>query len=190
MLNQNYRTIRDEFIHIYEEDFNNLHQFTTCVKEGGIWNVFLLIQNGRIEMDNVNRCPKTWDLIKNLNLLTGVRYGYCYFSILRPDTYVTPHYGVYNFKLRCQLPLIVPNGVDDENLYLKVRNDIVYFREGQGFVFDDSYLHEVTYNNHENVEMEKRLEIYNNRVVLLFDFWHPDLSSSEIEGIKYCLPFN
>jgi len=49
------------------------------------------------------------------------------------------------------------------------------------------FLHEVRFNN-PNINEEERMDIRNNRVVLLFDFWHPDLVQSEIDAIKYCLP--
>lgn len=61
---------------------------------------------------------------------------------------------------------------------MKVAEQIVNWIPGKCLLFDDSFLHEVW---HKGPEGEPR-------IVLLFDFWHPDLSEIEKKALFYCLP--
>jgi aspartate beta-hydroxylase len=49
---------------------------------------------------------------------------------------------------------------------------MVYLEEGKVIVFDDSFEHEAA-NEHCN----------HPRVVLVIDFWHPDLSDEEVREV-------
>src|SRR5579862_9457090 len=66
-------------------------------------------------------------------------------------------------ELRCQLPLQVPGGCK-----LKVGDQEVEQQEGRCIVFDDSFLHSAWNDSGEA------------RFVLVFDFFHPDLTVPEI----------
>ena len=59
-----------------------------------------------------------------------------------------------------------------EESFLKVAGDPRPWEAGKMVIFDDSYLHEAA-----NLSKNKE------RVILLFDIWHPDLVMSEIEQI-------
>ena len=70
------------------------------------------------------------------------------------------------------MPLIVPEGADEDACGIRVGNEVRRWVVGQPLIFDDAYEHETW--NHTNQE----------RVVLLFDFWHPDLIPEEITAIQ------
>ena len=61
--------------------------------------------------------------------------------------------------MRAHIGLIVPK--DRENCTIRIADQIVAWEEGKGFVFDDTYDHEVWNDTDED------------RVVLLFDFNRP-----------------
>lgn len=86
------------------------------------------------------------------------------YSGLAPHTHIAPHYGYSNAKLRCQLPLQVPG-----RCRLKVGEHEVEQREGKCIVFDDSFLHSAWNDSDEP------------RFVLVFDFFHPDLTPEEVQ---------
>ena len=91
---------------------------------------------------------------------------------MAPGTQIAPHYGACNLKLRCHLPIIVPEA-EEKDLYLRVGADTVTWFKGNMIVFDDCYEHEAG-----------NLAKTGDRVVLLIDIWHPDLSKYEIQAIQ------
>lgn len=107
---------------------------------------------------------------------------------MAPDTHIKPHFGPTNKKLRCHLPLLIPststpgsaprgNPTDAKpssseqvitSSWLRVADEVRYLEEGKCVVFDDSFEHEAM-----NTSSEPR-------VVLIVDFWHPDLTDEEV----------
>lgn len=63
----------------------------------------------------------------------------------------------------CHLPLIVPENCGG----LRCGNQVENWREGAAYVFDDSIEHEAWNNSDQD------------RVVLLFDIWRPELTEEE-----------
>ncbi len=97
--------------------------------------------------------------------MTGTPFSYTFFSTMAPKTSIKPHFGACNLKLRCHFPLFVP-----EESYLRVAGEARPWEEGKMIVFDDSYEHEAA-----------NLNTSQERVILLIDIWHPDLTKSEID---------
>ena len=62
--------------------------------------------------------------------------------MLTGATYLAPHYGPFNAKLRGHLPLVVPT---DPAPVLVVAGQNVTWTEGRTIVFDDTYEHEVRF---------------------------------------------
>ena len=118
----------------------------------------------RSVLNNMNLYfPNTIKLINNLELF----YGWLFVSILEPNAYIPKHRGRYNHKLTCHLGI---EGLD--NCKFIIDNKIIKWEKGKFFVFNDFSYHEV---KHEGKE---------NRIVLIFDFFHPELSKKEIKQIK------
>jgi len=61
---------------------------------------------------------------------------------------------------------------------MRVADQVVDWQKGQCLVFDDSFEHEVTHAASSDCD----------RIVLLIDFWHPDLNDAEIAALKHHLP--
>lgn len=90
-----------------------------------------------------------------------------FFSRLAPGTHIPPHCGVSNHRVTVHLPLIVPGGCT-----IRVGEHIHAWQEGKLFAFDDSFEHEAW--NRGGSE----------RVVLIFETFHPDLDAAERLAIE------
>jgi len=88
------------------------------------------------------------------------------FSALRAGAHIPAHCGVSNAFLTAHLGLIVPQGCS-----IRVGNEKRQWSEGGGFVFDDSFEHEV-WNEGDS-----------RRIVFIARFYHPALTESEIEAL-------
>lgn len=84
------------------------------------------------------------------------------FSLFRGHARIPAHTGMFNTRLICHLPLIVPPGCG-----FRVGNETREWREGKLLIFDDSIEHEAWNDSGED------------RVVLIFDVWRPELSEQE-----------
>lgn len=90
-----------------------------------------------------------------------------FFSILRPHTHIPPHYGVANNRLTIHMPIIIP-----EKCKIRVGDKQHEWQNGKLYCFDDSFEHEAWNDSDEN------------RLVLIFETWHPDLSDDECKAIE------
>jgi len=144
-----------EFLRLYDENLRELSVISPeqrRITAGKSWKVFILRAFGRTLVDNCARCPETKSLIENVSGLSTVM-----FSVLEPDTYLSPHRGVYAGVLRCHIPLIIPAG----DCGIRVGAEIYRWQLGVPLVFDDTLEHEAWNRTTER------------RVVLLIDFLRP-----------------
>lgn len=93
------------------------------------------------------------------------------FSKLKADTRIPPHNGLLNTRLICHLPLIVPENCGA----LRVGNEQRPWVEGELLIFDDSIEHEAWNSSQEE------------RVILLFEIWRPELNEEERQLITTTL---
>ena len=100
--------------------------------------------------------------------MTQTPFSFTFFSTLKGQSSIASHYGPCNLRLRCHFPLIVP---PEGDCGMEVGGHKFRWEVGRAVFFDDCYEHRV-WNNTDN-----------DRVVLLFDIWHPDLTDIEIEAI-------
>lgn len=114
---------------------------------------------------NCELCPDTTKILKSIPGAT--EFGTALFSALAPGTRVASHCGYSNSKLRCQLPLQVPN-----NCGFKIADQTISMVEGSCFIFDDSFLH-TAWNESDR-----------SRFVLIFDFFHPNLTAEETKYLN------
>ena len=135
--------------------------------DSGSWNVSYLHLHGLDFSENLDLCPKTAAVI---NEIFPRHYHHSFFSALSPGTHITPHYGPTNKKLRCHFPLFVPK----DKAWLRVADRKVYLEEGVPVIFDDSFEHEAGNDDSESP-----------RVVLIVDFWHPDLTDEEVKFLGF-----
>jgi len=76
--------------------------------------------------------------------------------------HIPPHHGQTNCRYICHLPLKVPTGA-----WIRVGSDKRFHQRGELLAFDDSIEHEAKNDSQED------------RVVLIFDVWRPELTQEE-----------
>ena len=123
---------------------------------GGIhlakWKAFMFKSGDFIE-ENCRLAPKTAALIRGI---PGVYTAF--FSVLDPHQEITPHWGYYKGFLRYHLGVRIPYNNENKQCWLRVNSDreqnamqdkdlIVngeryYWKNGEGIIFDDNYLHD------------------------------------------------
>jgi tetratricopeptide (TPR) repeat protein len=127
------------------------------------WSSLYLWENGKPVEENVERCPAAFEALGQAPLPhISVRAPVVMFSRLAPGARIPPHTGMLNARLICHLPLIVPPGCG-----FRVGNEVRQWEEGKLLIFDDTIEHEAWNDGDED------------RVVLIFDIWRPELSDEE-----------
>lgn len=140
----------------------------------GSWSTYFLMNQGKWDKDKSSRCPQTKHLLESCgNLMEGIVYGNILFSVLKRGSVIEPHTSPCNFRLRCHLALAASAGFT-----LRVGKLTAGWETGRMLVFDDSFVHSVEHRDSVGQEVE-------DRVVLIFDIWHPEISQSEQCVLKY-----
>lgn len=127
------------------------------------WSALFFCENGRLFPETIARCPKTWEAVQAAPLpwIDGWEPTVM-FSLLRAGTLIPAHTGTHNTRLICHLPLVVP-----PDCGFRVGNQLREWEEGKLLIFDDTVEHEAW--NHSSED----------RVVLIFGVWRPELSEQE-----------
>lgn len=114
------------------------------------------------------RFPKTIAAVEAVDLPhISVRAPNVLFSKLSPGARIPAHHGMINTRLVCHLPLIVPPGCG-----FRVGGEMRPWEEGKLLIFDDSIEHEAWNDG------------VSDRMILIFDVWHPHLDSAERGAIS------
>lgn len=151
----------------------------------GEWDWHTYLSKGNVQGDFVMKFPETSKILNegfrgeenNYQLFEGTPFGFVFFSNLGSGAKIAPHNAPTNLRLRIHLPIVVAanNDVDAETglpkCGIRVANSIRSYRENNALVLDDAYDHEVWNETSEN------------RVVLLVDIWHPDVTQAEKEAV-------
>lgn len=180
-LEDNFEAIRDEYMNMHfrqktedsttgsdyiDEHKNFLHT--------GDWDWMSYVLKGKKQSSFAEKCPITASVLDSTSrLMTGTPLSFAFFSTMGPGAQIKPHFGPCNLRIRVHFPLVVPSG----DVGMKIGNEIVRWEAGKPLLFDDSYEHEV-WNRSSG-----------DRVILLFDLWHPELEESEIASIQEMFAF-
>lgn len=126
------------------------------------WSACFLWRDGQ-ETAHAGRCPQTMAALADAPLcrIQG-RSPQVMFSQLKAGARIPPHHGYVNTRLVCHVPLIVPEGC-----WFRVGNETRSWKRGEAWVFDDTIEHEAANDS------------ASDRVILIFDIWHPALSEEE-----------
>jgi aspartyl/asparaginyl beta-hydroxylase (cupin superfamily) len=165
--------IREELVSLLETnagDFRGYVQHNTVAPEANRallgtkdWSILPLCENGWLVPRVVERCPRTWEAVLQAPLPRISGWGpTVVFSLLKAGARIAPHTGMFNTRLICHLPLIVPPGCR-----FRVGNEVREWEEGKLLILDDTIEHEA-WNDSEQ-----------DRIVLIFDIWRPELSEQE-----------
>lgn len=170
LLEGNFSKIFTEFKKSKKE-FSSLWHFNNVPK--GQWKIFYLYNQGLPVYPNLSLCPKTAAVLNKLkHFMSGTIFGYAAFSEICPGTYITPHRGCSNARVRCHLALKVQRGTS----FLMVENERKEWELGKCLIFDDSFLHSVQHTGFPGSS---------SRAVLLVDLWNPRLCQKERDCLKY-----
>lgn len=118
------------------------------------WKTYFLYGFGKKSEANCARCPITAAVLSSIPHLTTA-----FFSILSPGKHIPRHRGVYKGVVRAHLGLKVPE--QTTACRMEIAGNTLHWREGEAFMFDDTYEHEV-WNDSDG-----------ERVVLLVDVLRP-----------------
>ncbi|HEY0326459.1 MAG TPA: aspartyl/asparaginyl beta-hydroxylase domain-containing protein, partial [Allosphingosinicella sp.] len=169
-----WRTIRDEIAPVLAEgregfrpyiqsEVNQPRTDDNPLLDSPDWSTLFLCDNGVLSDAMVERFPKTWEAVQAAPLTRIPNSSpTVMFSLLRPGARIIPHNGVHNARLICHLPLIVPPGCG-----FRVGSEVREWEEGRMLIFDDSIEHEAW--NHGSQD----------RLILIFDIWRPEISEQE-----------
>jgi aspartate beta-hydroxylase len=131
--------------------------------ESAAWDAYVFHRHGERYGEHAAACPRTAALLDTLPL-AHVRDDSpeTLYSVPRPGTHILPHRGVINTRLVAHLPLIVP-----ADCALRVGGEIHEWQAGRCVTFDDTFEHEAWNRDGQT------------RVVLILDWWNPDLTEIE-----------
>ena len=163
ILEDNFKQIQEECSQILKTYNQNIPEFkdidenqSTICKQGK-WRMFML----RLFNKNLPNSSLTPNTIKLINKCSNIRNAF--FSILEPNSYLPPHHGEHYSIFRYHLPLLVPN---PDLCKLTVNNKEKEWKEGEGFMFDDTFMHSAT-NNSNSPRVILFLDIERNDMNLL-----------------------
>jgi len=132
------------------------------------WTAVHLYKDG-IAQSCLENFPKTKAAFKNVPVVIfNGQPMEIFFSVLKPNIHIPPHFGTANTRLTSHLPLIIPS----DKCRIRVADHMHYWKEGELFLFDDGWDHEAWNDSGQT------------RVVLIFEAWRPDLRPEEIKAIQ------
>lgn len=116
--------------------------FRTFYKYG--WSKFYCSWYGTELNSALEHCPKTMALLKRIPCVNGAM-----FTLLPAGSQLTRHLDPVACSLRYHLGLNTPN---DNNCFINVDGKSQSWRDGEAFIFDETYLHYVQ-NNTEKMRL-------------------------------------
>ncbi len=131
------------------------------------WGAFYFWKDGAPVAENAARCPATMAALAHAPMprMLG-RAPSALWSRLRPGTHIAPHFGMLNARLICHVPVRTAPGCT-----LRVGSETRTWQDGVPLIFDDS------------MEHEARNDGPDNRVVLLFEIWRPEVPEEDRAAI-------
>jgi len=139
-----------------KDKLTNVQDLGAGYTRGGIhtakWKAFMF-KSGDFLEENCRIAPKTAELIRRI---PGVYTAF--FSVLDPHQVITPHWGYYKGFLRYHLGVRIPHNNENNECWIRVNGDRAqnakldkdlvvngekyYWKNGEGIIFDDNYLHD------------------------------------------------
>ena len=140
ILTQNFSIFREEVLKTYKsyKTIKGDLFFNDIVNNKNDWKKLYIKWHSDIDPYAKKICPKTCKIIESLpNVKVAM------FSVLSPGAKIPMHRGPYKGFLRYHLGILTPNSPD---CFINV-NDIKYsWKDGEGIVFDDTFIHWVENN--------------------------------------------
>jgi ornithine lipid ester-linked acyl 2-hydroxylase len=157
-LEEQYPVIREECDRILavRHRLTDVEALGGSYTKGGIhaagWKSFMFKSGSFIE-ENCRVAPRTANLLRQVpDLFTA------FFSVLEPHQYITPHWGYWKGFVRFHLGVAIPDNNANRACWLRInckpedhvrrdkalieRGDKYYWKNGEGVLFDDTFLHD------------------------------------------------
>lgn len=125
------------------------------------WKYYLIWRQGKFTDAALSMFPKTVNIVTKLKPFLYA-FGEVVFIVMEPGVVLPPHTDDINISLTCHLGIETP-----ENCGIKVENETRHWARGEVLFFDNSFIHEA-WNKSQS-----------NRVVMLIDLYHPELTKVE-----------
>ncbi len=174
LLEENWKDIQTELFNVYygsdqtkKSEWFLAHPHYVKSTSEKAWKTFEFVFFGIKNLENCNKCPKTFELLKKIPELVTAQ-----FSVLEPNTVIEPHKGYTRMVLRNHLALKVPS---KELCKIKIEDEEHSWEEGIVITFDDSKTHEAW-----NLSNETRM-------VLMLDVANPEMPYTGYQICKYKL---
>ncbi|CAN5272701.1 hypothetical protein BH10PSE12_BH10PSE12_09280 [soil metagenome] len=153
----------------YIETLPGLPAPNNPLRDSTDWSAHYFLKGGLPVPENASRCPATMKALEipQLPEIAG-RSPVALWSILKPDTHIAPHHGLFNTRLICHIPLIIP-----PDCALRVGAETRAWEDGKALIFDDSFEHEA-WNRSDQT-----------RIILLFPIWRPEISEDEKAALSH-----
>jgi beta-hydroxylase len=157
LLQDNWEMIRDEALALEQLDKikaaekNDDAGFNSFFKKG--WKRFYLKWYEANHPSAAQFCPKTVALLKQVPEVKAAM-----FTELPPGAKLNPHRDPFAGSLRYHLGLVTPN---DDRCFINVNTENYSWRDGQGVMFDETYIHWALNDSNET------------RIILLCDIERP-----------------
>ncbi|CAM9149939.1 unnamed protein product [Choristocarpus tenellus] len=133
---------------------------------GAGWSGVRLQRLGKWIPENCSKFPKSVQLLRNLDIPIAVRG--VMFARQVPGTGVSPHSDGRNFILTAHLGVRIP-----KDCWMRVGEEKRTWEEGKCLILDTSFEHET--GNMSNQD----------RIVMIIDYWHPDLTRAEQDALAF-----
>lgn len=156
ILQKNWLKIRDEYYQIVENKTKPIKGeqfFEEDIIHNDKWTRYYIKWYSDISNQTKKETPFTSNLIEQCpNIQLAM------FSVLKPNSNIKPHRGPYRGSLRLHLALDTPK---DDKCFIMVDGKKYRWNNGDFFIMDDTYIHEVVNNSKKD------------RVVLFLDISRP-----------------
>jgi beta-hydroxylase len=150
-LRENWQTIRDEGLRLFDEGYiraaakyNDLG-FNSFFKSG--WKRFYLKWYDDFLPSARNLCPQTAELLASIPSVHAAM-----FALLPPGAKLPSHRDPFAGSLRYHLGLATPNS---ESCRIFVDGELYYWKDGEAVLFDETYIHRA-----ENQTNQQRLILF------------------------------
>lgn len=178
-LEANWEVIRDEMMELLANDEASLQAYPNAemVSRKENWKTFGFAFWGMRSHNNCQKCPKTWELLKDIPNLSAAS-----FNLLEPNTTIKPHHGDTNAIIRCHMGLVIP--APKPSCAFRVGTETRSWQEGKFFMFCDAHEH-TAWNNTQD-----------KRYILVVDIIRPEfqqkrkyISSAVLASINMAIFF-
>ncbi len=139
-LEDNWHVVREELDAILDRvgelpNFQDIMPRQQRITQDNGWKTYYFCAFGFVATKNCERCPQTWNSIKDI---PGLKVAF--FSIFAPGKHVPEHRGKHKGLIRYHLGVRVPEPAT--KCGIRVNGQVAHWQEGKSLIFDDTFPHE------------------------------------------------